>query len=139
MPVTPLAPPELGSLLVPYISQKSLSKRRVLGAGFFGEVCLSWWEDGRKEVAVKANGEKSLNAAAIDNERKLLELLVKYPHDNILKLYGIVTDGEDGDVRLVMEYCAGGSLEEYLRLIRDSGQVRSLSLSKIDVSVRNYL
>ena len=109
--------------LLPQISLASLAKRRVLGAGSFGEVYLSWWEGGHVEVAVKANGVSCINTAAIDNERKLLELLLRHPHKNILVVYGIVTDAPDDTVRLVMAYCAGGSLDGYLTLLRESGQV----------------
>ena len=101
----------------------SLQNRRVLGKGSFGEVCLSWWEGGHMEVAVKANGVQCVNASAIDNERKLLELLFQHPHRNILVVYGIVTDAPDGCVRLVMSYCAGGSLDTYLGRIRESAEV----------------
>ena len=75
------------------------------------------------EVAVKVNGVKCANTAAIDNERKLLELLLCHPHKNILVVYGIVTDAPDGSVRLVMAYCPGGSLDSYLCHIRDAGEV----------------
>ena len=79
------------------------------------------------DVAVKANGVSCLNVAAIDNERKLLELLLQHPHKNILVVYGIVTDAPDRSVRLVMAYCPGGSLGGYLNSIRESGQVSAQS------------
>ena len=108
---------------LPRIPLSSLEKRRVIGAGSFGEVCLSWWEGGHVEVAVKANGVSCLNVAAIDNERKLLELLLQHPHRSILVVYGIVTDAPDGNVRLVMAYCSGGGLDGYLKSVRESGEV----------------
>ena len=80
------------------------------------------------EVAVKANGVQCANITAIDNERKLLELLLQHPHRNILVVYGIVTDApDDGGVRLVMAYCPHGSLDVYLELevTRTTGEVRS--------------
>ena len=75
------------------------------------------------EVAVKANGVQCINTLAIDNERTLLELLLRHPHKNLLVVYGIVTDAPDGSVRLVMAYCAGGSLDSYLSNIRELGEV----------------
>ena len=77
------------------------------------------------EVAVKANGVSCVNSSAIDNERRLLELLARHPHRNILVVYGIVTDAPDGHVRLVMAYCSGGGLDSYLANIRESGEVSS--------------
>ena len=75
------------------------------------------------DVAVKANGVSCLNTAAIDNERRLLELLLQHPHKNILVVYGIVTDAPDGAVRLVMAYCEGGSLDAFLASYRERGEV----------------
>ena len=95
----------------------------MIGAGSFGEVCLSWWEGGHVDVAVKANGVSCLNAAAIDNERQLLELLLQHPHKNILVVYGIVMDAPDGNVRLVMAHCPGGGLDGYLNTVRESREV----------------
>ena len=75
------------------------------------------------DVAVKANGVSCMNVAAIDNERKLLELLFQHPHRNILVVYGIVTDAPDGKVRLVMAHCHSGSLDAYPSTVRESGEV----------------
>ena len=97
----------------------------MIGAGSFGEVCLSWWEGGHVEVAVKANGVNCVSVTTIDNERKLLELLLQRPHRNILVVYGIVTDAPDGNVRLVMAYCPGCGLDGYLNSVRESGEVRN--------------
>ena len=115
-------------MLLPRIASTTLHVRRVLGKGSFGEVCLAWWEGGLVEVAVKANGVQCANITAIDNERKLLELLLQHPHRNILVVYGIVTDApDDGGERLVMAYCPHGSLDVYLELevTRTTGEVRS--------------
>ena len=110
---------------LPQIPFATLEKRQVLGTGSFGEVCLSWWESGHVDVAVKVNGVSCVNVAAIDNERKLLERMLQHPHKNILVVYGIVTDAPDGNVRLVMAHCSGGSLDGYLNTVRESGHVRT--------------
>ena len=109
--------------VLPQIPLSTLEARRVIGTGSFGEVSLSWWRDGHLDVAVKANGVSCMNTTAIDNERKLLELLFQHPHRNILAVYGIVTDAPDGNVRLVMAYCNGGSLDTYLNTVREAGEV----------------
>ena len=104
---------------LPQIAMASLEKIEVLGTGSFGEVSLSFWKDRQMLVAVKANlfGKECVNPLAIDNERKLLEKLHRRPHRNILPALGVVTDAPDGSVRLVMGYCDGGNLDDYLRLI----------------------
>ena len=108
---------------LPQIPMSRVTTQRIIGKGSFGEVCLSRWEDGHMDVAVKANGVSCMNATAIDNERELLEILFRHPHGNILVVYGIITDAPDGSVRLVMAYCAGGSLDAHLNNIRDAGEV----------------
>ena len=83
------------------------------------------------DVAVKANGVSCMNTTAIDNERRLLERLLQHPHRNILVVYGIVTDAPDGNVRLVMAYCHGGSLDNYLNAVRESGEVGNPALASV--------
>ena len=91
-----------------------LTPRRPLGAGAFGDVALMYWTARGLRVAVKCNGTTCVDGAAIDNERRLYELLLINPHDHILPVYGICTDAPDGRVRLVMKYCEKGSLDSYL-------------------------
>ena len=113
--------------VLPHIAAASLVTKRVLDSGSFGDVCLAWWSGGHVDVAVKANGLRCANVAAINNERKLLELLLQHPHHNILVVYGICLDAPDGAVRLVMAHCSGGSLSKHLIGIRDAGQVRPVN------------
>ena len=75
-------------------------------------------------MAVKSTGVSCSNAAAVDSERKLLEVLQQSPHKNVLVVYGICTDAPDGSMRLVMAFCSGGGLEKYLQGFRASGTVR---------------
>ncbi len=90
-------------------------QRAALGSGSFGEVRLAWWSGGHCDVAVKANGIACANTEAIRNETALLEVLLTKPHRNVITVYGVCTDAPDGAARLVMAYCACGSLELYLR------------------------
>ena len=112
---------------LPVIPMTSLTMERVIGVGSFGEVQLAWWTRSdplaELEVAVKANGLACANVSAIANEERLLEVLRWHPHKNVLNVHGIVTDAYDGNVRLVLQYCRGGSLDKYLVELRNSGQV----------------
>ena len=92
----------------------ALAHLRNLGSGAFGDVALMDWSARGLTVAVKCNGTDCVDGAAIDNERRLYELLSANQHDNILPVYGICTDAPDGKVRLVMKYSAKGSLDKYL-------------------------
>jgi serine/threonine protein kinase len=92
----------------------ALAHQRILGSGTFGDVALMDWSTRWLTVAVKCNGTDGADDAAVDNERRLFELLKDIPHDNILPVYGICTDAPDGKVRLVMRFCEKGSLDSYL-------------------------
>jgi serine/threonine protein kinase len=41
--------------------------------------------------------------------------LALFPCRNVVTVYGLCTDAPDGLLRLVMEYCEGGSLEAFLQ------------------------
>ena len=103
---------------LPPVSITDLEHKSALGKGSFGEVSLCFWRRGQLDVAVKANGWECINAEAIDNESKLLAVLIQYPHNNVVTVYGIVNDHPDRRVRLVMKYCASGSLDAYLGRLR---------------------
>ena len=71
----------------------------------------------------RGSGVKCASTAAMDNERKLLEVLHRHPHPNILTVHGIVVDAPDKQVKLVMALCPGGSLDKDLTAIRNEGGV----------------
>jgi hypothetical protein len=99
---------------LPLVPWAALAHLRNLGSGAFGDVALMDWSAHGLTVAVKCNGTDSVDGATIDNERRLYELLLSHPHDNIMPVYGICTDAPDGKVRLVMKYSAKGSLDKHL-------------------------
>ena len=108
------APPAAPTGRLPLVPWTALAHLRNLGKGAFGDVALMDWSARGLTVAVKCNGTDCVDGAAIDNERRLYELLLTNPHDHILPVYGICTDAPDGKVRLVMKYSAKGSLSHYL-------------------------
>ena len=118
----PPAPRRTGTTPVAQISSNSLAKRN--DSETPGDVRMAQWGGGQMAVAVKSTGVSCSNAAAVDSERKLLEVLQQSPHKNVLVVYGICTDAPDGSMRLVMAFCSGGGLEKYLQGFRASGTVR---------------
>jgi hypothetical protein len=68
---------------LPLVPWADLAFRRHLGKGAFGDVALMAWARRGLTVAVKCNGTDSVDGAAIDNERRLYELLKDNPHENI--------------------------------------------------------
>ena len=99
---------------LPLVPWADLAFRRHLGKGAFGDVALMAWARRGLTVAVKCNGTTCADGDAIDNERRLYELLKDNPHENIVPVYAICTDAPDGKVRLVMRFCEKGSLDSYL-------------------------
>jgi hypothetical protein len=99
---------------LPLVPWTDLAFRRHLGKGAFGDVALMAWARRGLTVAVKCNGTTCADGDAIDNERRLYELLKDNPHENIVPVYAICTDAPDGKVRLVMRFCEKGSLDSYL-------------------------
>ncbi len=103
---------------LPRVPWTDLALRRHLGKGAFGDVALMAWASRGLSVAVKCNGVSCKDGAAIDNERRLYELLLTNPHGNILPVYAICIDAPDGKVRLVMRFCEKGSLDSFLEEAR---------------------
>ncbi len=95
-------------------SWRSLQQEGELGSGSFGAVVRMRLPTG-ESVAVKANSTISSDSAAIDNERRLYELVLAQPHDHVLQVLGICTDAPDGQLRLLMHLCEQGSLDAHLK------------------------
>jgi hypothetical protein len=87
---------------------------RPLGAGSFGAVVGTQWRK-NTSVAVKQNGIEASNEVAIQNEVALHDLLLLEPHPNIVTVFGLCVDHPDKRVRLVMQVCEKGSLDNLLK------------------------
>jgi predicted Ser/Thr protein kinase len=90
--------------LIPFADVKI---ERELGKGSYGKVYLGQWDGA--PVALKFCKEKE----GLDNFLKEANLMVELPpHPNVVQLFGISIDGPQPV--LVLEYCAGGSLDRLL-------------------------
>ena len=93
-----------------------------IGRGVAGVVFTALWR-GDTAVAVKRKrGVSSSDAAAVDNERLLVQTLARLPHANVVTVFGLCVDAPDGDLRIVMELCELGSVEGFLRKPRQVWQ-----------------
>ena len=94
-----------------HIAFHEISLNEVIGLGGFGKVFHGTWK--REDVAVKIAhqdpDEPSATIANVSQEAKLFWLL---DHPNIVSLRGVCL--QEPNVCLVMEYCAGGSLNRVL-------------------------
>lgn len=92
-----------GRMSIPY---SQLVFKREIGAGGFGKVFVGEWQ--RTKVAIKV--ASSASAEDFTREAKLSVYL--RPHPNVVQTLGVSVDGQFP--ALVLEYCAGGSLDKAL-------------------------
>ena len=95
------------------ISMDQLTLERRLGSGMFGEVSAAKYNG--TPVAVKTMHAHHKTAEAhVAAFRDEVLLLLELRHPNIVQLIGGSWDVDSGDMCLVLELCAGGSLEDLL-------------------------
>lgn len=84
-----------------------------IGKGSTGTVYEAFNTLNRKKVAVKSISSKKLeNKRLYDNFKRELQLLQRLNHENIIKIVGL--EKTVNNTYLILEYCNGGSLFEYL-------------------------
>jgi serine/threonine protein kinase len=91
-------------------SQISLSEIAIvkeLGEGSYGKVCLGKWRAAPVALKICKNKEK------LDEFMNEVKLMIELPpHPNVVQVFGVSLDGPQPVI--VMEYCAGGSLDTLL-------------------------
>lgn len=87
--------------------------RFCIGRGSFGAVYLLQHADGRKAVDKRVSLD-GLSEAKARASREELDLLRRLQHPSVVRLYGACS--EVSTLHLLMEYCAGGSLEDAIDL-----------------------
>jgi [calcium/calmodulin-dependent protein kinase] kinase len=86
-----------------------------LGRGVHAKVSLALNTGNNNLYAIKAtNNNVVLAETAV---RKEIAVLKKLDHNNVLKLFEVIDDPDNGELLLVLEYCEGGPL--YTRYNRD--------------------
>ena len=97
------------------ISASELDLREGLGKGAFGEVFKAFYRG--TPVAVKKMHAHQADAAMAKHAKAFRDevlLLLELRHPNIVQLIGGSWDVDSGDMCLVLELCARGSLEQLL-------------------------
>jgi len=80
---------------------------REIGNGNYGRVCVGKWKKYRVALKFCQNRRKK------DEFMKEANLMITLPpHPNVVRMYGVSIDGTQPII--VMEYCAGGSLDKVL-------------------------
>lgn len=114
-----------GGKTVRHIAREKISFIQSLGEGAFGRVFLGTVDyltpdEPTTLVAVKTLKDAAVEEARVDFEREA-ELLTNLQHANIVRFYGVSTDGDP--LMIVFEYMEHGDLNNFLR---DRGPDRSV-------------
>ncbi|XP_054714473.1 BDNF/NT-3 growth factors receptor-like [Uloborus diversus] len=106
-----------GNAGIHHISAEKINFIQSLGEGAFGRVFLATVDyltpdEPTTLVAVKTLKDKDVLDAKEDFDREA-ELLANLQHENIIKFYGVSTDGKS--LMMVFEYMENGDLSNFLR------------------------
>ncbi|KAI7694706.1 Maternal embryonic leucine zipper kinase [Sarcoptes scabiei] len=108
--------------------------RKSLGEGGFGKVRLGTHLRTNQKVAIKMMNKEKLGRVRIE-----VEALKNLQHDNISKLLQVIET--DTEIYLVLEYCSGGELFDYLiskkRLTETEVRVIMKDLFKVLLFIHN--
>ncbi|GFW34582.1 high affinity nerve growth factor receptor [Trichonephila clavipes] len=105
------------SVITHHIAREKISFVQTLGEGAFGRVFLGTVDyltpdEPTTLVAVKTLKDTETEDAKEDFEREA-ELLANLQHTNIIKFFGVSTDGEA--LMMIFEYMEHGDLNNFLR------------------------
>ncbi|KAJ7201129.1 other/ULK/ULK protein kinase [Mycena pura] len=92
-----------------------------IGKGSFATVYKGYHEEDHRTVAIKTVFRQKLSPKLFENLQSEIHILKSLSHRHITKLFDIVRT--DRNIYLIMEYCAGGDLTNY---IKKRGRVESL-------------
>src|ERR1051325_6470330 len=96
--------------------------KKVLGSGSFGDVSLALDPDLQKHVAIKKlkarpkaqqDGDPQVDAGLLF--RREAQDIAKLNHSNIITLFGLGVDENDGAPYVLMELLEGDTLEQLIR------------------------
>ncbi|KAK3610251.1 hypothetical protein CHS0354_022315 [Potamilus streckersoni] len=104
--------PSGGLSIVPKLREFVFTEK--LGSGSYATVYKAYRKGGLREVvAIKCVLKSTLTKASTENLLTEIGLLKKLNHDNIVELKDFQWD--DTYIYLIMEYCSGGDLSQFIR------------------------
>ncbi|KAH0831348.1 kinase-like protein [Lanmaoa asiatica] len=104
-----------------------------IGKGSFATVYKGYHEDTHHTVAIKSVRRDILTSKLLDNLQSEIEILKSLSHRHITKLIDIVR--AERNIFLIMEYCAGGDLTNY---IKKRGRVEGLEYAPTPGTALQY-
>lgn len=84
-----------------------------LGSGSFAVVYKGYHKVSKVPVAIKAMSLNKLNNKLLANLETEIAIMRQIDHPNVVKLYEIKKT--EKHIYLILEYCAGGDLQQYMR------------------------
>jgi hypothetical protein len=104
--------PEVGMEAEVHLRFSDFKIERELGSGSFGTV----WKATKlgTPYAVKMTLTNVTDKDSLERERRVCAQLRAKPHRNVVQVFGVCTDAPDGKLRLVLDFCELGALDEYL-------------------------
>lgn len=84
-----------------------------LGSGSFATVYKGYHKTSKVPVAIKAMSLSKLNSKLLANLETEISIMRQIDHPNVVKLYEIKKT--EKHIYLILEYCAGGDLQQYMR------------------------
>ncbi|CAH0516259.1 unnamed protein product [Peronospora belbahrii] len=91
-----------------------------LGSGSFAIVYKGYHKTSKVPVAIKVLSLYKLNRKLLDNLEMEITIMRQIDHPNIVKLYEIKKTQKH--MYLVLEYCAGGDLQQFVRRTQEKEQ-----------------
>ncbi|KAG6614193.1 ULK/ULK protein kinase [Phytophthora cinnamomi] len=108
-----------------------------LGSGSFAVVYRGYHKTSKTPVAIKALSLHKLSGKLLTNLEMEIAIMRQIDHPNVVKLYDIKKT--DKHMYLMLEYCAGGDLQQYMRRrAQEGGGDRAARLLSEDVA-RHFL
>lgn len=102
-------------------------KTSVLGKGAFGHVTGIEGEGNAGGIALKSVVfNRTFGRTEFENEVRLMDMLRGHPNIVTYKQHGLITDQSAGWIS--MEWCRSGSLDRYMRKLRDAGPVSEATI-----------
>jgi hypothetical protein len=99
---------------------------KTIGEGRYGKVKLAEHIVTRKKVAVKIMKKAQMEAADLARIKRELRVMTVLDHPNIVKLYQVIDTPET--TCIVMEFCSGGDLYDYISTYRRLSVPNALKL-----------
>ena len=85
------------------ISRSDLEDLHWIGGGGFGAVYAALWKPTKTPVAYKRLASQTFTQKKLQGFVKEIEIFAELKHENIVKMFGAVTEKED--IGIVMEFC----------------------------------